>query len=418
MTNGALAGRTAKRHSRETMTFRNLRGWLHVRDHRMAGTKQTAVAFFVVMQIKDPALDTAQVRRRAGGGLGHSREKDPRMQRLLFFIAGAGACVAAEDAAAHVNWFVERGGETLPNYSLKDPVFLIWSAIALFMVSVSVWLDGKLPTPRIVQSKLRHDFMEILRVFTGMNFLLTAYEGALVAPHLQVQGNVGIALLFMQAVIGILLIANRWVKYAALLMLCLHLGVALEFGLLAALEYAIVVGIALFLLFNAIEDAPLRARLKPYSVDALRIWTGVSLVALAVGEKLAPSALGQVFVAQYQWNFMQALGFTIFDDRLFVLSAGMMEAAIGLMLIFGTTVRLAVLALSVMMALSNIVFIIQGHNQLALVEFVGHMPIIGVALILLLLGYGQRLKITALPFASRSQPNLDPAKARDRAHTT
>ncbi|MEO1464467.1 MAG: hypothetical protein AAFU82_19545, partial [Pseudomonadota bacterium] len=86
----------------------------------------------------------------------------------------------------------------------------------------------------------------------------------------------------------------------------------------------------------------------------MRIWTGISLVALAVGEKLALSALGQVFVAQYQWNFMQALGFDVFDDRLFVLSAGMVEAVIGIVLILGTTVRLAVLALSVMMAISNI----------------------------------------------------------------
>ncbi|MEM7753281.1 MAG: hypothetical protein AAF230_07695 [Pseudomonadota bacterium] len=208
------------------------------------------------------------------------------------------------------------------------------------------------------------------------------------------EGSSGLALLFLQAVIGIMLIANRWIIIAALLMLLLHMGVALKFGKFSALEYAIYIGIALFLLFNAIPDDALREKLKPYSVDALRIWTGVSLVALAIGEKLAPTALGQVFVAQYQWNFMQALGVTFFDDALFVLSAGMVEAFIGVVLILGTTVRLAVLALSIMMAVSNIVFIIEGNNEAALVEFIGHMPIIGVALVLLLLGYGQRLKIT------------------------
>jgi uncharacterized membrane protein YphA (DoxX/SURF4 family) len=305
-----------------------------------------------------------------------------------------GIFLGTSEALAHVNWFVEAGSEALPNYDLTDPAFLLWLTIAVSMVIVSVWLDGRLPTPRIVQSKLRHDFMEILRVFTGMSFLLTAYEGALVAPHQRVEEAFGIALVFLQAVIGIMLISNRWVKYAAVLMLCLHAGVAVQFGLLAALEYAIMIGIALFLLFNAIDDPALRARLKPYSVDALRIWTGISLVALAIGEKLAPSALGQVFLAQFQWNFMQAIGFTVFSDRLFVLAAGMVEAAIGVMLILGTTVRLAVAALSVMMALSNVVFIVQGNNDAALVEFVGHMPIIGVALILLLLGYGQRLRIT------------------------
>ena len=314
-------------------------------------------------------------------------------------------------ASAHVNWFVERGAATLPNYGMTDPVFLVWSAVAMCMVMISVWLDGKLPTPRIVQSKLRHDFIEILRVFTGMSFLLTAYEGALVAPHKVADGSFGLLLVLMQAIIGIMLIANRWIKTAAILMLVLHCGVAAKFGIFPALEYAIIIGIAFFLLLNSIEDEARRDLLKPYSVDVLRIWTGISLVALAIGEKLAPSALGQVFVTQYQWNFMQALGFTFFDDRLFVLSAGMVEAVIGIVLILGTTVKLAVLALSIMMAVSNVVFILQGNNEAALVEFVGHMPIIGVALLLLLLGYGQRLKITDAFSSPRASSRPGPCRS-------
>ncbi len=308
---------------------------------------------------------------------------------------------------AHVNWFVESDAEPLPNVGLSEPLFLISLGIAALMVVFSVWLDGKLPTPPIAQSSFRHDFMEILRVFTGMSFLLTAYEGALVAPHKVAEGSLGLALLFLQAVVGIMLIANRWILVAAVLMLVLHAGVVAKFGVFSALEYAIYIGIAFFLLFNAIPDSALRDKLKPYSVDALRIWTGISLVALAIGEKLAPSALGQVFVAQYQWNFMQALGVTFFDDRLFVLSAGMVEAVIGIVLILGTTVRLAVLALSVMMAISNIVFIIEGNNEAALVEFIGHMPIIGVALVLLLLGYGQRLKVTQLAGSRAALPRAE-----------
>ena len=303
-------------------------------------------------------------------------------------------CLTSSEAQAHVDWFVAGDTEPLSNYSVTDPVFLACCVAATFMVMFFVWLDGKLPTPNIVQSKLRHDFMEILRVFTGMSFLLTAYEGALIAPHLVAGGSFGLTLVIMQAVIGIMLIANRWIKTAAVMMLPLYAGVATQFGVFIALEYTLVIGIAFFLLPNAIEDERWRDLLKPYSVDILRIGMGISLVALAVGEKLAPSALGQVFLPQYQWNFMQSLGFTFFDDRLFVLIAGMVEAVIGIVLLLGTTVRLAVLTMSVMMAISNVVFILQGDNEAALVEFIGHMPIIGAALLLLLLGYGQRLKIT------------------------
>lgn len=314
-------------------------------------------------------------------------------RRYTIWIAVPTAFIGTQ-AAAHVNWFVDGDAEPLAAYSMTNPIFLSWVILAFAMILFSIWLDGKLPTLRVADTKLRHDFMEILRVFTGMSFLLTAYEGSLVAPHKVADGSFGLLLVFMQATIGIMLIANRWIKTAAVMMLVLHAGVAVQFGVFPALEYAIIIGIAFFLLLNAIEDPVRRDLLKPYSVDVLRIWTGISLVALAIGEKLAPSALGQVFVAQYQWNFMQALGITFFDDRLFVLFAGMVEAVIGIVLILGTTVRLAVLALSVMMAVSNIVFIIQGNNDAALTEFVGHMPIIGIALLLLLLGYGQRLRVT------------------------
>ncbi|MEM6375198.1 MAG: hypothetical protein AAF686_03100 [Pseudomonadota bacterium] len=312
-------------------------------------------------------------------------------------FAGLIALVAAAQPGwSHVKWFVESQSDVDPNYMFNEPAFLIWTVLALGMVSFSVWIDGRLPTIKIVASKTRHDFMEILRVFTGMSFLLTAYEGALLAPHLALEGAYATKLLFFQAGIGIVLIANRWLKQAACAMLVLQVAVVFTHGIVAALEYAIFVGIALFLLFNNLTKPENRVRAKFYSVAVLRIWTGVSLLALAISEKLAPSALGQTFVAEYQWNFMQSLGFEMFDDRLFVLSAGMIEAVLGIVLILGTTVRLAVLTLSAAMALSNVVFILQGNTEAALVEFIGHMPIIGTALILLLLGYGQRLKVTNL----------------------
>lgn len=91
---------------------------------------------------------------------------------------------------------------------------------------------------------------------------------------------------------------------------------------------------------------------------------------------------------------MQTLGLEFFTDRLFVLSAGVIEVVFGVILVLGTTTRLNVLALSVVLFASNVLFLIQGENEAAMVEFIGHMPVIGVAVILLLLGSGQRLKIT------------------------
>ena len=303
------------------------------------------------------------------------------------------------NTSAHVKWFVDTKTASVENfqaYHLFDLPVLIWIGIMFVAISISIFLDMKLPVIRIADSKTRHDFIEIMRIFTGMSLLLTAYEGALLAPHLAAHGQLGVAMIFLQAVIGIMLIGNRVIKFAALMMFVLFVGVIIQFGFLSALEYANVFGIGLFLLFNHLSDSKLSEHIKTYSVDALRIFTGLSLVTLGVTEKLTGALYGQAFLADYQWNFMQMLGFDIFDDRLLVLSAGMSEVILGVVLILGTTTRLTMLAVSGLMLTSNIVFIIQGNNDAALKEFVGHLPIIGSALVLILLGYGQRLKITHL----------------------
>ncbi|MEH6631182.1 MAG: DoxX family membrane protein [Halopseudomonas aestusnigri] len=314
---------------------------------------------------------------------------------LIIFLS----VLYAPNTSAHVKWFVDTETASVENfqaYHLFDLPVLVWIGVMVVAILLSIILDMKLPVIRIADSKTRHDFIEIMRIFTGMSLLLTAYEGALLAPHLLAHGPVGIVMVFLQAVIGIMLIGNRFIKYAALMMFTLFLGVIIQFGFLSALEYSNVFGIGLFLLFNHLSGSDLSERIKTYSVDTLRIFTGISLATLGVTEKLTGAVYGQTFLADYQWNFMQLLGFDLFDDRLLVLSAGMSEVILGLVLILGTTTRLTMLAISGLMLTSNIVFIVQGNNDAALKEFVGHLPIIGSALVLILLGYGQRFKITNL----------------------
>jgi uncharacterized membrane protein YphA (DoxX/SURF4 family) len=306
--------------------------------------------------------------------------------------------LTASGALAHVRWFVDAD-VTIDNfeaYQITDPEVLIWVAIAIAIVLTSIKLDTVLPNVRIVGSETRHDFIEILRIFTGMSLLLTAYEGAIIAPHLIAFGGFGTQLILLQAVIGILFIANRFVRHAAILLIILHLGLTIKFGVLAALEYLIMVGIAIFLLINNLPTAELRAQFKPFSVAIMRILTGISLITLGLAEKLFGAVLAESFLAANPWNFLPALGFEFFTDRLFALSAGFTEVIFGVILVLGTTTRLNVLALSIVLLSSNILFLIEGNNEAALIEFVGHMPVIGVALVLLLLGAGQRWKLRKL----------------------
>lgn len=302
-------------------------------------------------------------------------------------------------AQAHVKWFVDTDTAHVVNfepYSLTDTAVLVWIGIALLAILVSIVLDMKLPTIKIADTKTRHDFIEILRIFTGMSLLLTAYEGALVAPHLVAYDGFGGVLVLLEAAIGIMLLGNRFIQHTAILIFILFLGIIIQFGFVSALEYFNVFGIGLFLLFNNFKSPEFIERFKPYSVDSMRICVGICLVTLGFSEKLIGALYGQAFVADYGWNFMAILGFDMFTDRLLVLSAGVVEVILGVILILGTTTRLTMLIVSLLMFTSNIVFIAQGYNLPARTEFVGHLPIIGSALVLMLLGYGQRLKITNL----------------------
>ena len=306
----------------------------------------------------------------------------------------------ASSSQAHVRWFVDTknpGVENFQPWSFTDFEVQVWIGFAILLIVVSVLLDGRLPKMPVLNTKIRHDAMELLRIFVGMSFLLTAYEGSLIAPHLDAIGGFGTFLVFLQALIGILLISNHFLHYAAIAIMALYLGVLIQNGFIMALEYINVIGIALFLLFNYMPTERLRERFKPYSVDVLRIFTGIALVTLGVTEKLTGAIWGEAFLASYQWNFLQAWGFEFFTDHLFVLSAGVMEVVFGIIMILGTVTRLNTLVLSCFMLISNITFLVQDKRDEALTEMIGHMPIVATALILIILGYGQRWKVT-IPF--------------------
>jgi len=78
-----------------------------------------------------------------------------------------------------------------------------------------------------------------------------------------------------------------------------------------------------------------------------------------------------------------------------------MEVVFGTIMILGTVTRLNTLVLSGFLLLSNITFLVQDKKDEALAELIGHMPVIATAVILITLGYGQRLKVS-IPFGKKA----------------
>jgi len=298
-----------------------------------------------------------------------------------------------------VKWFLPVEGEissAYTPYGLLDTPVLIWSGIALLLILYSVFLDNKFPILPLLKNVRQDYLMYLLKMCTGLSLLMSAYSGVIFAPHLQASAGFGEVLVLLEAVIGLLLVANFHIFAATIMLMILSLGVALQFGIIAAMEYLNIFGIACCLLLFHFYPMKYRAQLKAYSISALRILTGIAIITLGLSEKLLNPELGEFFVIKYQWNLMANLGVTQFSNQLFVLSAGVMEVVFGIILVLGTTTRINILVVSAFMLASNITFFASGEYSEALTEIFGHLPIIASAMILIFFGSGNKLKVTSL----------------------
>lgn len=314
---------------------------------------------------------------------------------IITFLSGTLCCC---QVFAHVKWFVpdEASALTASAYSFSDTPVLIWLGIALVMISLSTILDSHLPVYSQLSRARQEYLISMLRWGTGLSLLMSAGNGVIFAPHLEAQSAFANFLVMFETVVGLLLMINFHPFAATILLMLLWLGVALAFGPVSALEYLNLAGIATCLLLFHFHPEKYRVHIKAYSIAALRILTGCSLVVLGLTEKLLNPQLGEYFVRDYMWNFMARSGIEIFSDQLFVFSAGVMEVVFGIILILGTTTRLNILVVSGFMLASNITFFVTRNYSEALVEIFGHLPIIATAIILIFFGSGNKLKITDL----------------------
>ncbi len=318
---------------------------------------------------------------------------------LITFWLTIGAILFSRISHAHVKWFLPVEGEIISAftpYGLLDTPVLIWCAVAVLMIVLSIVLDSKLPILPLLENVRQPFLMYLLKLCTGLSLLMSAYSGVIFAPHLQASAGVGDFLILVEAVIGLLFIANFHIFAATILLFFLFISVILVYGLVPALEYLNILGIACCLQLFHFYPLKFRTHLKAYSIASLRILTGIAVITLGFSEKLLNPELGEFFVSAYQWNFMANMGIESFTDQLFVFSAGVMEVVFGIILVLGTTTRINILVVSVFMLASNITFFASGEYSEALTEIFGHLPIIATAMILIFFGSGNKLKVTEL----------------------
>ncbi|MBI2854002.1 MAG: hypothetical protein HYX87_03665, partial [Chloroflexi bacterium] len=115
-------------------------------------------------------------------------------------------------------------------------------------------------------------------------------------------------------------------------------------------------------------------------VPIIRIGVGLTLAILALHNKLLSPNMALTFLDKHYLNFMELLGFASFTNIRFVFAAGVVEVAVGVLLVFGVATRL----------LGAVVFVLMVTTMAILgqKELFGHLPIMGIALLLVYKGSG------------------------------
>lgn len=224
----------------------------------------------------------------------------------------------------------------------------------------------------------------LLAIHAGVSLLAQAAAGTYLAPGLALPDSwFGTLLAIVEGAVGVWLITGFRVRWAAWLLIAAGpLGMA-GYGLVPILERLDLLGIAAFLVMlppsdetaGAVQASP---QLVGSAVLALRLMVGGSLVILAFTEKLARPDLAIAFLDKFPaFNILQAIGLSIGDET-FIRMAGSVELLFGLLIISGAMPQLVVIVAGI--PFNATLFFLGGS------ELIGHLPIYGAMLALLVYG--------------------------------
>jgi uncharacterized membrane protein YphA (DoxX/SURF4 family) len=319
---------------------------------------------------------------------------------------------------AHATWFTDTHHAFDPGFALQP-----WSltAVVVAVATAVLWrrVAGRFPGPELRPLRplgaLGPWIPRILAAHAGVSLLAQAFRGEYLAPSLLLPPTRwGFLLATLEAIVGLWLIVGIKVRPAAWLLVAAGPLGMLGFGVLPVLERLDLLGIAVFLALLPPDDThPAgRIRIDPaqlrHALFGLRLLVGSALIIVAFTEKLARPALSLGFLDDYPiFNVAQLAGLPV-SDELFLQFAGGMEILIGLLLISGALPQLTILIAAVPF---NITLFFLGTPEL-----LGHLPIYGVMLALLV--YGSRADTSAacswLPRWRTTEPAEEPAMGQPR----
>lgn len=296
----------------------------------------------------------------------------------------------AGPAAAHQEWFVtDPDAYPLDFGALLRPAVLV--GVILVVVAALVWraVAARLPVPELGAIKPARRLgalvpwvPRLLAAHLGISLLVLAFDRAVLDPGIHVPDGLGGTLLLLpQAVVGALLIAGVLVRMAAVAVILSGPVAVVLHGPQVLATLAVLVGIAGFLLVlpprlkdggrTQIDLAALRR-----ATLALKLGAGITLISLAVVEKLANPDMARAMLDQVPvLNLLTPFGV---NADAFAVFAGSVELLFGLLVISSALPQVVALVAAVPFTATLALF---GGTEL-----LGHLPVYGVLLALLVLG--------------------------------
>jgi uncharacterized membrane protein YphA (DoxX/SURF4 family) len=289
---------------------------------------------------------------------------------------------------AHVKWFIQ-GAEDVTAFSFAETSVVIWFILVIALVSLAGLLNKhiKEPNKKFMKwsNKNRSRVIYVFQLMLAASLIFAAVNQFMFVPNYEAHS---LLVPILEILTAIFLIINRWVWMGAVLLIVSYCASLVSYGLIEVLDYVNILGMGAFLYL----EKPLNSvwnKWKDKSLDVLRISTGLALIILAFSEKLLAPGNALALLSDYDLNFMTLLGID-YSDRLFILSAGSMELVFGIIMVLGFIPRINTLALAVFLVSSNLYFFLQGNFSAGWMELMGHLPVIGTALLLVI--YGKSFK--------------------------
>lgn len=306
-------------------------------------------------------------------------------------LAGGVFLLIPLTASAHVKWFHDE------DHRLQTELILSWNTGALIIASLGAliglyllqWLIGDRYWPHVrFLDRMSIGAPTLLAVQAAITLIHAAVQPALFAPNMALSVTVvGLIFALIQVLVALSFITGVGDWVAAIALIVLGPIAIFMFPVIDIVEQLLWAGIGVFILvIGRYSVYPEHARswfrqygdhIGHYAVSTMRVLTGLSFIALGLGEKLWNMEMAVGFLdANPELNFIAAqLGIEWFDNELFAFSAGLTEATIGMLLLSGVLTRVVILGMWLPFNL--------GLPFLPPQELLGHLPIFGIMYVLL-----------------------------------